>query len=74
MQVFFIKNRIYIHYASLMMSQKESPMGDSWVIPRKVYKMVWISVSASYYNAGQGTTDWEKKMMGDSWVIPTTNA
>ena len=47
-------------------------MGDSWVIPRKVDKMVWISVSASYYKAGQGTTDWEKKTMGDSWVIPTT--
>ena len=31
----------------------ESPMGDSWVIPRKVDKMVWIFVSASYYNAGQ---------------------
>ena len=29
-------------------------------------------MSASCYKAGQGTTDWEKKLMGDSWVIPTT--
>ena len=43
-------------------------MGDSWVIPRNVDKMVWILVSASYYKAEQGNTEWEN----DSWVIPTT--
>ena len=47
-------------------------MGNSWVIPRKVEKMVWISVSDSYFKAEQGTTDSKKKTMGDSWVIPTT--
>ena len=29
-------------------------------------------MGASYFKAGQVTTDWEKKTMGDSWVIPTT--
>ena len=59
---------------------QESPMGASWVIPRKVDKMVWISAQFSFEeNDGcfllqvrAVTTDWEKKTMGDSWVIPTT--
>ena len=29
-----------IHYNPLMMSQKEEPMGASWVLPRKVAEMV----------------------------------
>ena len=29
-----------IHYDPLMMSQKEAPMCASWVLPRKVAKMV----------------------------------
>ena len=46
-------------------------MGDSWVIPRKVGKMVGISDQFSFEEndgcfllqdrAGQVTTDWEKK-------------
>ena len=50
-------------------------MGASWVIPRKVDKMVLISAQFSFEENdgcfllhGSG----RKKMVGDSWVIPTT--
>ena len=69
--------KFYIHYAPLMMSQKESPLGASWVIPRKVDKMVWISAQFSFEKndgcfllqdrAGHVSTDGKKKMMGDSY-------
>ena len=51
---------------------QKSPMGSSLVNPRKADKMAWISVSDSYYKAGQGAFDWEKKMTSDSCVFPTT--
>ena len=68
----------HVYYAPLMMSHKKSPTGASWVIPRMVDKMVWVSAQFStkenndYFllldRAGQVTTDWEKKTMGDSWL------
>ena len=30
------------------MSQKESPRKHTWVLPRKVAKMIWISVQFSF--------------------------
>ena len=37
-----------IYYDPLMMSQKESPRKHTWVLPRKVAKMIWISVQFSF--------------------------
>ena len=47
---------------------QESPMGDSWVIPRKVDKMVWISVSDSYYKAGRAGHYWLEEE-NDGWFL-----
>ena len=71
---------IYIHYAPLMMSQKESPRNHPWVIPKKVACLVWVPDSRLIVNDGWfllllllliraeilliGRRKW--------WVIPTT--
>ena len=44
---YYFKN-ISIHYDPLMMSYKEAPRKQPWVHPRKVAKMVWISVQFSF--------------------------
>ena len=32
--------KVYIHYALLMMSQKESPRNHPWVLPKRVVNLV----------------------------------
>ena len=50
---------------------QESPMGDSWVIPRKVDKMVWVSAQFSFEeNDGYFLQQHSGKRKW--WVIPTT--
>ena len=41
-----------IHYAPLMMSQKESPRNHPWVIPKKVACLVWVPDSRLIVNDG----------------------
>ena len=71
----------YIHYAPLMMSQKESPRNHPWVLPKRVASLVWVPDSRLIVNDGwylllftrQGkhTTNWEEKndggFLGDSF-------
>ena len=66
-----------LHYAPLMMSQKESPRNRPWVLPKRVASLVWVPDSRLIFcngwflllftRQGRDTTDWEEKTMGDSF-------
>ena len=66
-----------IHYAPLMISQKESPRNHPWVLPKIVASLVWVLDPKLIVNdgwfillfarQGRDTTDWEEK--NDGWFL-----